>query len=135
MTPTTTLEDVYRKDGRRVFATLVRLLGSFDTAEEALHEAFLVATERWPRDGVPANPVAWLVSAGRFKAIDQMRRQRRFTAWDDAAEVVDNLADDSQQAEPVEELEDDRCASSSPAATPACPRKRALRLPCAKSAA
>jgi RNA polymerase sigma-70 factor (ECF subfamily) len=73
-----------------------------------LHEAFLVATERWPRDGVPANPVAWLVSAGRFKAIDQMRRQRRFTAWDDAAEVVDNLADDSQQAEPVEELEDDR---------------------------
>jgi RNA polymerase sigma-70 factor (ECF subfamily) len=108
MTPTTTLEDVYRKDGRRVFATLVRLLGSFDTAEEALHEAFLVATERWPRDGVPANPVAWLVSAGRFKAIDQMRRQRRFTAWDDAAEVVDNLADDSQQAEPVEELEDDR---------------------------
>jgi RNA polymerase sigma-70 factor (ECF subfamily) len=107
MTPTTTLENVYRKDGRRVFATLVRLLGSFDVAEEALHEAFLAATESWVRDGVPANPVAWLVSAGRFKAIDQMRRQRRFTAWDDAAEVVENLADESQEAE-AEELEDDR---------------------------
>jgi RNA polymerase sigma-70 factor (ECF subfamily) len=107
MTPTTTLENVYRKDGRRVFATLVRLLGSFDAAEEALHEAFLAATESWVRDGVPANPVAWLVSAGRFKAIDQMRRQRRFTAWDDAAEVVENLAVESQEAE-AEELEDDR---------------------------
>jgi RNA polymerase sigma-70 factor (ECF subfamily) len=108
MTPTATLENVYRNDGRRVFATLVRLLGSFDTAEEALHEAFLAATESWSRDGVPANPVAWLVSAGRFKAIDQMRRQRRVTAWDDAAAVVENLADESQQAEPAEELEDDR---------------------------
>jgi RNA polymerase sigma-70 factor (ECF subfamily) len=107
MTPTTTLENVYRKDGRRVFATLVRLLGSFDVAEEALHEAFLAATESWVRDGVPANPVAWLVSAGRFKAIDQMRRQRRFTAWDDAAEVVENLADESQEAE-AGDLEDDR---------------------------
>jgi RNA polymerase sigma-70 factor (ECF subfamily) len=105
MTPTTTLENVYRKDGRRVFATLVRLLGSFDAAEEALHEAFLAATESWARDGVPANPVAWLVSAGRFKAIDQMRRQRRFTPWDDVADVVENLAD--EPAEPLHELEDD----------------------------
>jgi RNA polymerase sigma-70 factor (ECF subfamily) len=108
MTSTTTLEQVYRNDSRRVFATLVRLLGSFDLAEEALHEAFMAATEKWPRDGVPANPVAWLVSTGRFKAIDQLRRQRRFTPWDDAAETVENLEDESRQAEPAEELEDDR---------------------------
>lgn len=102
------LDSIYRNDARRVFATLVRLLGSFDLAEEALHDAFMAAAERWPRDGVPDNPVAWLVSVGRNKAIDQLRRQRRFTPWDDAAEVAENLADESQQAEPVEELEDDR---------------------------
>jgi RNA polymerase sigma-70 factor (ECF subfamily) len=102
------LEQVYRKDGRRIFATLVRLLGSFDLAEEALHEAFLAAAERWPRDGLPDNPVAWLVSAGRFKAIDQLRRNRRFTPWDDAAGVVDKLADEPQPLDPGEELEDDR---------------------------
>jgi RNA polymerase sigma-70 factor, ECF subfamily len=104
----TTLDAVYRADGRRVFATLVRLLGSFDLAEEALHEAFLAAAEAWPRVGVPANPVAWLVSTGRFKIIDQLRRQRRFTPWDEAAEVVDNLADETQPPESAEELEDDR---------------------------
>jgi RNA polymerase sigma-70 factor (ECF subfamily) len=105
---TDTLDSIYRNNARRVFATLVRLLGSFDLAEEALHDAFMAAAERWPRDGVPDNPVAWLVSAGRYKAIDQLRRQRRFTPWDDAAEVAENIADDSQQAEPAEELEDDR---------------------------
>jgi RNA polymerase sigma-70 factor (ECF subfamily) len=103
------LETLYRHDARRVFATLVRLLGDFDLAEEALHEAFTAATERWPREGVPGNPVAWLVSAGRFKAIDQLRRQRRFTPWsEEIAELAENLVDESQQAEPVEELEDDR---------------------------
>lgn len=107
MSPTT-LDAVYRADARRVFATLVRLLGSFDLAEEALHEAFLAAAEKWPRDGVPANPVAWLVSAGRFKIIDHLRRQRRFTPWDDAAGVIDTLADENAQPEPPEELEDDR---------------------------
>ncbi len=101
------LEAIYRDESRRVFATLVRLLGSFDMAEEALHDAFAAAAERWPREGVPANPVAWLVSAGRFKAIDQLRRQRRFTPLDDVAEQVENLADESQ-AEATEELEDDR---------------------------
>ncbi len=101
------LEAIYRDESRRVFATLVRLLGSFDMAEEALHDAFAAAAERWPREGVPANPVAWLVSAGRFKAIDQLRRQRRFTSLDDVAGQVENLADTSQ-AEPAEELEDDR---------------------------
>jgi predicted RNA polymerase sigma factor len=73
-----TLDAVYRTESRRVFATLVRLLGDFDLAEEALHEAFRAALEQWPADGVPANPRAWLVSAGRFKAIDNLRRQKRY---------------------------------------------------------
>lgn len=102
------LETIYRDESRRVFATLVRLLGSFDLAEEALHDAFAAAAESWPANGLPANPVAWLVSAGRFRAIDQLRRQRRFTPWDEVAEHVENLADESQQTEPAEELEDDR---------------------------
>src|SRR6476661_2030988 len=75
-----TVEAVYRAESRRVFATLVRLLGDFDLAEEALHEAFASAVEQWPKQGVPANPRAWLVSAGRFKAIDSMRRAARFDA-------------------------------------------------------
>src|SRR5256885_12778093 len=74
------VEAVYRDESRRVFATLVRLLGDFDLAEEALHDAFASAVEQWPREGVPANPRAWLVSAGRFKAIDAMRRRARFDA-------------------------------------------------------
>lgn len=71
---------VYQAESRRVFATLVRLLGDFDLAEEALHDAFASAVEQWPRDGIPANPRAWLVSAGRFKAIDTIRRRVRFDA-------------------------------------------------------
>jgi RNA polymerase sigma-70 factor (ECF subfamily) len=74
------VETVYRDESRRVFATLVRLLGDFDLAEEAMHEAFASAVEQWPKDGLPANPRAWLVSAGRFKAIDAMRRRARFDA-------------------------------------------------------
>jgi RNA polymerase sigma-70 factor (ECF subfamily) len=72
------VEAVYRAESRRVLATLIRLLGDFDLAEEALHDAFTAAVERWPRDGVPANPRAWLVSTGRFKAIDALRRRARF---------------------------------------------------------
>jgi RNA polymerase sigma-70 factor (ECF subfamily) len=75
-----TVDDVYRTESRRVFATLIRLLGDFDLAEDALHDAFRAALEQWARDGVPANPRAWLVSAGRFKAIDGMRRRSRFDA-------------------------------------------------------
>lgn len=86
---------LYRQEGRRVFSTLVRLLGSFDLAEDALHDAFVAAAEQWPARGVPANPVAWLVSAGRFRAIDRIRRERRFVAFDDAAEQVDAVADDA----------------------------------------
>lgn len=74
------VDEIYRTQSRRVLATLIRLLGDFDTAEEALHEAFAVAVEQWARDGVPANPRAWLVSTGRFKAIDGMRRRARFDA-------------------------------------------------------
>ncbi|GJG85283.1 DNA-directed RNA polymerase sigma-70 factor [Gemmatimonadetes bacterium T265] len=71
---------VYRDESRRVLATLIRLLGDFDLAEEALHDAFAAALERWPRDGMPANPRAWLVSAGRFRALDRLRRERAFDA-------------------------------------------------------
>lgn len=71
------LDAAYREHSRRVLATLIRLLGGFDAAEEALHDAFAIAAERWPREGIPANPYAWLVSAGRFKTIDRWRRQRR----------------------------------------------------------
>jgi RNA polymerase sigma-70 factor (ECF subfamily) len=85
------VEDIYRTDSRRVLATLIRLLGDFDAAEEALHDAFVVAMEKWPTDGVPANPVAWLVSTGRFKAIDKRRRQTTFDARRD--ELARELSD------------------------------------------
>ena len=75
-----TIENVYRSESRRVLATLIRLLGDFDLAEDALQDAFRAAMEQWPSDGVPANPRAWLVSAGRFKAIDILRRRGRFEA-------------------------------------------------------
>ncbi len=102
-----TVDTVYRSDSRRVLATLIRLLGDFDLAEEALQEAFTSAVEQWPRDGVPANPRAWLVSAGRFKAIDALRRRTRFDA--SMATVADQLdADHQTGAEPVdEEVADD----------------------------
>jgi RNA polymerase sigma-70 factor (ECF subfamily) len=86
------VDAVYRAESRRVLATLIRLLGDFDLAEEALQDAFRAALEQWPRDGVPANPRAWLVSAGRFKAIDGIRRRARFTALDDVAEQVEAIA-------------------------------------------
>jgi len=69
------LDAIYRAESRRILATLIRLLGDFDLAEDALQDAFRVAAEQWPRDGMPANPRAWLVSTGRFKAIDALRRQ------------------------------------------------------------
>jgi len=100
-------EAIYRAESRRVFATLVRLLGDFDLAEEALHDAFRAALEQWPSEGVPANPRAWLVSAGRFKAIDGMRRRARFTSVEDVAEVVEAIPDESAP-EDKESIEDDR---------------------------
>src|SRR2546423_9203750 len=74
------LDALYRSGSRQVLATLIRLLGDFEAAEEALHDAFAAAVEQWPREGIPANPRAWLVSAGRFKAIDRIRRRFRFDA-------------------------------------------------------
>ena len=100
------VDAVYRRDSRRVLATLIRLLGDFDLAEEAMHEAFRAALEQWPRQGMPTNPRAWLVSAGRFKAIDAMRRLSRFTALDDVAGEVEAIADESQDG--GNEIEDDR---------------------------
>ena len=97
-----TVDAVYRSDSRRVLATLIRLLGDFDRAEDALHDAFRAALEQWPRDGVPANPRTWLVSAGRFKAIDAMRRRARFDALQ--AEQLDTGASD------VEALDDESVA-------------------------
>jgi RNA polymerase sigma-70 factor (ECF subfamily) len=97
---------VYREDSRRILATLIRLLGDFDLAEEALHEAFFVAVERWQRDGVPDNPRAWLVSTGRFKAIDALRRRARFTA---SQPLLIAQLEALEQAEwSDEDVEDDR---------------------------
>lgn len=101
MTPA--IEAIYRSESRRVLATLIRLLGDFDLAEEALHEAFFVAVERWPQDGVPQNPRAWLVSTGRFKAIDRLRRQARFTPLLQAQADALQAQDWSE-----EDVEDDR---------------------------
>lgn len=102
------LDTVYRSESRRILATLIRLLGDFDLAEEALHEAFRAALEQWPRDGVPANPRAWLVSTGRFKAIDAIRRGHRFEPLPD--DIDKRLAADG--ADPAaldnESVEDDR---------------------------
>jgi RNA polymerase sigma-70 factor (ECF subfamily) len=104
-----TVEAIYRSESRAVLATLIRLLGDFDVAEEALHEAFRAALERWPRDGVPANPRAWLVSAGRFKAIDQLRRQARFESYDvERHDRADDDGDASARATEVESVQDDR---------------------------
>ena len=103
-----TVDAVYRSDSRHVLATLIRLLGDFDIAEEALHDSFNAALEQWPRDGVPANPRAWLVSTGRFKAIDTIRRRARFEPLPNNIET--RLAADG--ADPAawdnESVEDDR---------------------------
>jgi len=101
------VDGIYRTESRRVFATLIRLLGDLDTAEEALHEAFRAALEQWPRDGLPDNPRAWLVSAGRFRAIDGIRRRARFDPLDDHAEQVESIADESVALD-AENIEDDR---------------------------
>jgi RNA polymerase sigma-70 factor (ECF subfamily) len=102
------VEAVYRSDSRRVLATLIRLLGDFDLAEEALHEAFAAAVEQWPHEGTPANPRAWLVSTGRFKAIDAMRRRARFDA--SQTELAERLEAETAAPRPgeAEDIVDDR---------------------------
>jgi RNA polymerase sigma-70 factor (ECF subfamily) len=103
-----TVDAVYHSDSRQVFATLIRLLGNFDIAEEALHDAFRAALEQWPRDGVPANPRAWLVSTGRFKAIDAIRRRARFEPLPDDIDKRLVADTDDSGAWNDESIEDDR---------------------------
>jgi RNA polymerase sigma-70 factor, ECF subfamily len=102
------IDHLYRTESRRVLATLIRVLGDFDLAEEALQDAFTAATAQWPRDGTPANPRAWLVSTGRFKAIDRLRRRARFDAalGELAARLDDRATDPAGQDDQL--LEDDR---------------------------
>lgn len=100
------LETIYRQEFRRLFATVVRLIGDFDLAEEMLQEAFLLASQKWAQEGIPGNPRAWLVSVARHKALDQFRRQRRFTALEDA-----HLELEAASHEPdcdSDDIEDDR---------------------------
>jgi len=102
------VDELYRSESRRVLATLIRLLGDFDLAEEALHDAFASAVEQWPNEGTPANPRAWLISAGRFKAIDAMRRRAKFDA--SLSSIANQLESDA--GDPAkrrsEDVEDDR---------------------------
>ena len=102
------VDAVYRTDSRRVLATLIRLLGDFDLAEEAMHDAFTAAVEQWPRDGIPSNPRAWLVSTGRFKTITAMRKRARFDA--SLTEIAERLeaAARETRGEDEESVEDDR---------------------------
>jgi len=102
------IEAVYAAESRRVLATLIRLLGDFDAAEEALHDAVRAALEQWPRDGVPSNPRAWLVSTGRFKAIDAMRRRKRFEPLESLGEPGEVAAHGLPSLDEVERVEDDR---------------------------
>ncbi|MGA3091875.1 MAG: RNA polymerase sigma factor [Terriglobales bacterium] len=120
------LETIYRSESRRVLATLIRLLGDFDLAEEALHDAVTAAMEQWPRDGVPANPRAWLVSTGRFKAIDRIRRNVRLASLKQAmgllqTESTDPLVDDQH-------IEDDRLRLIFTCCHPSLPREAQLAL-------
>jgi RNA polymerase sigma-70 factor (ECF subfamily) len=101
------VEAVYRDESRRVLATLIRLVGDFDLAEETMHDAFAAAIEQWPRDGVPANPRAWLVSTGRFKAIDRIRRRKRFDS--SLAMLAEQLeVDAADESLGAQDIEDDR---------------------------
>ncbi|WP_391732513.1 RNA polymerase sigma factor [Tautonia sociabilis] len=118
--------EVYRSDSRRVFAALVRLLGDFDLAEEAMHEAFAAALERWPAEGVPASPRAWLVSVGRNKAIDALRRQARFDA--SLGALAARLDRDRGASAEADELGDDRLRLIFTCCHPALPRASQVAL-------
>src|SRR5690606_23164915 len=106
------INSLYQAESRRVLATLIRLLGDFDLAEEALQEAFMAAMAQWPQDGIPDNPRAWLVSTGRFKAIDQIRKRARYdTSLDDIAEQLDaglGAVDDPVGEAAGQSIDDDR---------------------------
>ncbi|MBN1238746.1 MAG: RNA polymerase sigma factor, partial [Gammaproteobacteria bacterium] len=124
-----TVDAVYRAESRRVLATLIRVLGGdFDLAEEAMHEAFRAAVEQWPRDGVPDNPRAWLVSAGRFKAVDTIRRRARFDA--SQADIAERLHGGTEEAAMAdyEDVEDDRLRLIFTCCHPALPRDAQIAL-------
>jgi RNA polymerase sigma-70 factor (ECF subfamily) len=123
-----TVDAVYRDESRRVLATLIRLLNDFDLAEEALHEAFRAAIEQWPREGVPKNPRAWLVSTGRFKAIDRMRVRRRLEPLDD--ERAEQLPAEAEDLAAMldEDLEDDRLRLIFTCCHPALPQDARVAL-------
>ena len=122
------VDEVYLAESRRVLATLIRLLGDFDIAEEAMQEAFAAAVEQWPRDGMPASPRAWLVSTGRFKAIDAIRRRARFDA--SQTELAERLAAEAVVAEPREpgEIDDDRLRLIFTCCHPALPPEAQVAL-------
>jgi RNA polymerase sigma-70 factor (ECF subfamily) len=122
------VDEVYRAESRRVLATLIRLLGDFELAEEALHDAFIAAMEQWSRDGVPANPRAWLISAGRFKAIDRMRRRARFDA--SIVEFAKQLNKETATPEFFDDpaIEDDRLRLIFTCCHPALPSDAQLAL-------
>src|SRR5829696_2623130 len=128
------IADIYRTESRRVFATLVRLVRDFDLAEEALHEAFAAAVEWWPREGVPDNPRAWLVSAGRFKAVDALRRRGRLDTLQPelAGRIAEVAAANAARADHA--IEDDRLrlvfACCHPAIDPAVQVPLTLREVC-----
>ncbi|MGG6242793.1 RNA polymerase sigma factor [Nodosilinea sp. AN01ver1] len=120
------VEAVYRAESRRVFATLIRLLGDFDLAEEALHDAFAVAMEQWPRDGTPTNPRAWLVSVGRFRAIDTIRRRTRFDA--SLAELAERINTAEPDVNTDEDVEDDRLRLIFTCCHPSLPQEAQVAL-------
>lgn len=119
------VEALFRSESRRILASLIRLLGDFDLAEDGLHDAFAAALESWPRNGMPEQPRAWLVSTGRFKAIDRLRRAARFQAPLEA--WMESLAEDASDA-PAEELEDDRLRLIFTCCHPALPLESATAL-------
>jgi RNA polymerase sigma-70 factor (ECF subfamily) len=119
------VDALYRTESRRVFATLIRVLGEFDLAEEALHDAFASAVEQWPREGIPSNPRAWLVSAGRFKAIDAMRRRARFDA--SLATIAERLESDPGTGD-EEDVADDRLRLIFTCCHPALPAEGQVAL-------
>jgi RNA polymerase sigma-70 factor (ECF subfamily) len=122
------VDAVYRSESRRIFATLIRLLGDFELAEDALHDAFSAALDRWPKEGVPANPRAWLVSAGRFRAIDAMRRRARLDA--SQAAIAEQLGVEARDAATFEDesIEDDRLRLIFTCCHPALPPEARVAL-------
>jgi len=122
------VDAVYRAESRRVLATLIRLLGDFDLAEEALHDAFTAALNQWPQQGIPSNPRAWLVSTGRFKAIDAMRRHERFDA--SQAVIAEQLYTDTGDGAALEDesIEDDRLRLIFTCCHPALPPEARVAL-------